>query len=62
MWAVSSLAFFYHFFHVLSDRFGNFHRVDGDGAFLFYAELTFEALLELRLSEDQFGGVVAFLL
>lgn len=62
MWAVSSLGFFYHFCHALGDRFGTFHRVDGDSALPFYAELTFEALLELRLSEVQLGVAVVFLL
>lgn len=52
--------FFYHFSHVLSDRFGSFHRVDGDSACLFYAELTFKAFLELHLSEVQPGVVMLF--
>lgn len=52
--------FFYHLCHVLSDRFGSLHGVDGDSARLFYTELTSEALLERRLSEVHTGIAVVF--
>lgn len=50
--------FVYHFGHVFSDGLGSLHRVNGDSAGLLHAELTFETLLELLLSEVQFGVVV----
>lgn len=47
--------FVYHSGHVFSDGLASLHRVDGDGAGLFNAELTFETLLKVHLTEVQFG-------
>lgn len=48
----------YHFGHVFSDRLGSLNGVNGDGAVLLHIELTLETLIELLLSEVQFGVVM----
>lgn len=52
--------FAYHSGHVFSDGLASLHRVDGDGASLFNAELMFETLLKVHLTEVQFGVTVVF--
>lgn len=45
----------YHFSHVFSYGLNRLNRVDGDGAGLLHTQLTLKTLLQLLLSEVEFG-------